>query len=231
MTISKKPNYKHAYAIANESLIKSNSLASFPFKVKKFVEERSGIAVRTFSKALKYGINISDFGSDSAMLIEFCGEYIIFYNQDEPDYRIRFSILHEFGHYIFQHVRGLPASDPIYGIQELEANFFAAQMLMPEQILRECARREKRLTPDFIAQAFGVSSEAAEKRIRTLSRTRAEWHSKEEKEFDDLILLKYATFLDQIAPRNLFGYFDDEERQRERDSWFSSRRNFYQPRR
>ena len=89
---------------------------------------------------------------------------------------------------------------------------------MPEQILRECLKRGKKLTLDFIQKSFDVSKEAAEKRIKNF---RNSWRSVQEKELDDSILLKYETFLDQIAPKK-FSYYDfehDLEIQAERDSW------------
>ncbi|MBR1580162.1 MAG: ImmA/IrrE family metallo-endopeptidase [Selenomonadaceae bacterium] len=227
MTISDNTpsaDYKKVYAVANEFLAASRFITSFPFKVKNFLEEQSDIKVSSFSKAGKYGVDISLFGSKSAIIIEQWGAYIVFYNQDEPAYRIRFSILHEFGHYILGHTTDLKEIDPLYGKQELEANCFAAQMLMPEQLLRECRSRGKNLNADFIMQAFGVSREAAQKRVTTLAKTKFDWRSREEKEYDDIILLKYSSTLDQIAPKRVvYDLSWDLERQRERDSWLSMR--------
>ena len=221
---SPSADYKKVYAVANEFLTASRSITSFPFKVKDFLKEQSDIRLCSFSRAFKYRVDVSLFGSDSAVIIEETGAYIIFYNQDEPPYRIRFSILHEFGHYILGHDMDLRGRDPLYRRQELEANCFAAQMLMPEQLLRECKHRGKKLSTDFITQAFGVSYEAAEKRINTLAKTKPDWRSREEKEYDDIILWKYSATLDQIAPKRFFNDFDwDFEKQRERDLWLSLR--------
>ena len=60
----------------------------------------------------KFGICVKSFGSESAVIQEYCGAHIIFYNQDEQPYRVRFSIMHEFGHYILGQMLDL-------GIQEL----------------------------------------------------------------------------------------------------------------
>lgn len=174
-------DFKKVYAIANEFLAASRSITDFPFKVNSFLEEQSDIQLRSFSKALKYGVDISSFGSGSAIIVEQEGAYIIFYNQDEPSYRIRFSILHEFGHYILGHDMDLRGRDLRYQKEEVEANCFAAQMLMPEQLLLECARRGKKLSVNFIMPVFDLSREAAERRIRTLARTKSGWRSREEK--------------------------------------------------
>ena len=122
MTISDNTpsaDYKKVYAVANEFLAASRSITSFPFKVKNFLEERSDIKLCSFSKARKHGVEVSSLGSESAIIIEQMGAYIVFYNQDEPSYRIRFSILHEFGHYILGHTTDLKETDPLYGKQEL----------------------------------------------------------------------------------------------------------------
>lgn len=223
----KQVNYKQIYTLANEILATSHVIAGFPFSVAAFLREQSDIRLCTFKKANeKYQVDVRQFGSESAVITEFNGAYIIFYNQDEQPYRIRFSIMHEFSHYILDHKMNLSADDPQYGIQELAANCCSAQLLMPEQILRECQHnRHRRLTQDFIKQSFDVSDEAAYKRIATLARTNAEWRSREERFYDDVILQKYAAKIDAIAPPvfNRYNFDDEYERQRERDAWAVSR--------
>jgi len=221
-------NFKKIYSKANELLALAPSITGFPFKAKTFIYEQSDIKLCSFKKAKeKYGIHVPMFGSESAVIQVLDGAYIIFYNQNEPDYRVRFSIMHEFGHYILSHKMNLKESDRLYHTQELEANCFAAQLLMPEQLLRECQKRNKALTRDFIMNSFCVSDDAAQKRKHTLANTVAEWRSREESEFDDIILMKYTQILNVIAPKpREFSYYDYEDeyaRQRERDSWLDSR--------
>ncbi len=93
---------------------------------------------------------------------------------------------------------------------------------MPEQTLIEIQARGKHISTDFLVSSFQVSKEAARKRIETLNKIKPEYRTRDEKEFDDLILLKYKMFLDSIIPaKNSYNWFDDEyERQRERDSWY-----------
>lgn len=224
----KSVNYKKVYSKANEYLALAPSITGFPFKAKGFVYEQSDIRLCTFKKAKeKYDIYIPLFGSESAVILELDGEHIIFYNQDEPDYRVRFSIMHEFGHYILGHKMNLKKTDRLYHTQELEANCFAAQLLMPEQILRECMNRHKKPTVDFIMESFNVSDEAADKRRKTLANTVYEWRSREEKEFDDIILMRYAQKINEIAPKpREYDYYDyeaDYDKQKERDSWLDNR--------
>ena len=117
MTISKinnarEPNFKRIYRYANEMLVLSSAIDTIPFKVKGLVREQADIAFCTFEKAKsKYHQDIRQFGSDSAVLMEMQGAYIIFYNQDEAPCRVRFSIMHEFGHYVLGHELNLTRED------------------------------------------------------------------------------------------------------------------------
>ena len=232
MTISKggrtrEPDFKRLYRYANEILVLSSVIDGFPFKAKDLVKEQADIAFCTFEKARsKYHQDIRQFGSDSAVLMEMQGAHIIFYNQAEAPYRIRFSIMHEFGHFILDHKLNLNKEDSLYGVQEVEANCFAAQILMPEQLLRVCSQRGKTITDGFIMQSFGVSPEAAEKRRHTLAKTVYEWRSREESQYDDIIVEKYKTVLNSIAPipsQYSFSFEDDYEREQERNGWFDTR--------
>ena len=130
-------------------------------------------------------------------------------------------MLHEIGHYLLEHKLKTENLN-LYEKQEVETNYFAAQLLMPEQTLIEIQARGKRISTDFLVSSFQVSKEAARKRIETLNKIKPEYRTRDEKEFDDLILLKYKMFLDSIIPaKNSYNWFDDEyERQRERDSWY-----------
>lgn len=231
---NKKQNgidFKRIYEIANELLATSRSITNFPYKAKKLLHERSDITLCTYEKAEnKFNIPIVQFGSESAVLIEMNGANIIFYNQDEIECRVRFSIIHEYGHYILGHKMNLSVEDPLYGTQEIEANCFAAQMLMPEQLLRVCSYRGISITREFVIEAFGVSAEAAQRRINTLANTYSEWRSREEKEYDDIILLRFSNKLNQIAPDpKQYAFNIDEElaQEKERNRWLDrrSRRN------
>ena len=93
---------------------------------------------------------------------------------------------------------------------------------MPEQVLCEFADRGIRITKEFLMQHFGVSETAAKKRIETLAKTTIQRRSFQEREFDDIILYKFAAFINSICtPRkNYFDFEDEYARQRERDSWY-----------
>jgi Zn-dependent peptidase ImmA (M78 family) len=212
-----KPDFKKAYLLANEILVRSTIIDTFPFSITKMINELTDIQCRSFEKAKKYSIDIEDFGSESSILTEYRGKLIIFYNQLDMNERIRFSMLHEIGHYLLGHNLVTNNKD-LYNKQEIETNCFAAQILMPEQVLRELRKRGRTIDINLLVNAFKVSREAAYKRIETMNKINSDIRSKEEKEYDDIILVKYKSFLDSIIPEN--NWFDDEyERQKERDSW------------
>ena len=220
MPMNLRPNFNEAYIKANEMLIKSSVIQSFPFLPKSLVKEQSSIVCRSYKKAKKYGVDITDFGSESATIFRLGDKSIIFYDETKPEPHIAFSILHEFGHDRLGH-DFTKKDEESYHRYEVETNFFVAQLLMPEQIIRELQRRGKRINRNFLQTIFGVSAQAADKRIETLAKTNSEWRSRDEKEFDDIILLRYADFLDKICPiQNYYDFEDEYARQQERYSWY-----------
>lgn len=216
-----KPNFKYVYEIANEILLISNTISYFPFSVTRMIAEMTDIQCRSFKRAVGYGIDIEALGSESAVIVEKNGRCIIFYNECEPEERVRFSLLHELGHYILLH--DLDTKDlELYNKQEIEANCFAAQILMPEQILLEFEHRGKRIDPSFLMSKFRVSKEAAIKRINTMRKINVDYRSQNKQDFDEWLTIKHSAFLDSVLPQNnSINWFEDEyERQKERDKWF-----------
>lgn len=214
-----KPNFSNAYSKANEILVKSNVITEFPYSVTDLVTEQSEIKCRTYKKALKYGVDISDFGSESATIFELCGKSIIFYNDEKPLGHVKYSILHELGHPLNGHDY-FNKESATYSIYEIETNYFAAQLLMPEQIIREFQKRGIKISNNFLQKYFGVSCLAAEKRMATLAKTNEEWRSRKEKEFDDIILFKFQGFINSICPKRAeIDFEEDYNRQLERNSW------------
>lgn len=216
-----KPLFSKAYSNANEILVSSEIISTFPFCPKKLVKEQTPIVCRSFSKALSYGLDIRDLGSESAIITQLRDKSIIFYNDNKPESHIAYSIIHELGHYINGHNMQISDED-IYHRYEIETNYFAAQILMPEQIIREFQRRKVAITVPFIQKCFGVSQQAAEKRISTLAKTNYDWKSRAEKEFDDIILFKYSEFINSIAPlkTNAYDLEYEYEKQKERSRWY-----------
>ena len=220
MDKKRKPNFSKAYSKANELLVKSLVIEDFPFSPKALIKEQTSTVCRSYATARKYGVDMRDFGSESAIIMSFKGKKIIFYDETKPETHNCFSILHELGHEMSEH--DFSNKDKgTYHEYEIEANYFAAQLLMPEQLIRECQRKGAIVDSLFLQVNFGVSSQAANKRIETLAKTNMEWRKREEKEFDDIILMKYADFLNRICPTYHYYDFEDEYvREQERNTWF-----------
>ena len=220
--MTSKPNFSKVYKKANEILVSSNLITEFPYSTKKLIKEQLGISCKKFSKAQEYNVDIEAFGSKSAVAIQDDRRRtIIFYNQDEIKERIRFSSLHEGGHILLDHDLNTKNIE-LYNIYEIEANCFAAQLLMPEQIVREFQKRGIRPTKEFLMEKFNVSESAAEKRLETLFKIT--WtRNVLESQYDDIILKKCLPWINNIAPTRIEDWYAEEERQKARNQWWNRR--------
>lgn len=120
-------NLGSAFSKAREVMAEAKLEPGKPLDVDALIAAQTDIALCSFDRADAKGVDISCFGSNSSVLMEYEGRHIIFYNQDEPKERRDFSKLHEFGHYILSH--NFNATGSIYDRQELEANYFADKVL------------------------------------------------------------------------------------------------------
>lgn len=236
MTSKKEPDFGACYDLANEILITSTVIEAFPFSIKKVIKRYADVNcikennVQTLCD--QFGLpdpeyfNIESLGSKDASLFEYGGRNIIIYRDDGTitPKRIKWSLAHELGHFLRQH----DTNDKLnYDTYEIEANFFAAQLLMPVQIINEFRRRKQTIDRRHLMKWFGISGKAADKRIETLRKIDGRNLSEEEKMIDGLIIQKYSVFINETVPlpsRTTDFFDEDEEMERERDSWRSSRR-------
>ncbi len=230
------PDFKMAVQKANEILLCARSIKTFPFSIDDVIEEMSDIDLMPFSEIEGEGISARRIvGSNDAAIVELDGQNMIFYNDKMPPHRQRFSKGHEFGHFCCEHdiaritelrQAGDSRFDALYAKYELEANFFSAQLFMCEQILIELARRGKTIDENFLENTFGVSREAAEKRMNTL-RKAYDWNERRRSRDDDFslgdcIIERFCAFIDSVAPlKHSYTYnFEREyEMELERQSW------------
>lgn len=158
--------------------------------------------------------------------------FIIFYNEQIVDkHRMAFSVLHELGHYYLQHdleyLSKLKRTNKerfqeVYSCYEAEANCFAAQLLMPVQIISELVKKGKNITVDFLVKTFNVSNQAAEVRIKSLRNVYEKKSYSSGLSYDDIILMKFKPFIQVNCPRKNYDYYSKEEeyeKQAERDKW------------
>lgn len=113
--------------------------------------------------------------SDGCVL-EIRGVYIILYNEEATAHieRLNWTLAHEIGHIYLGH-----KSDG--ATEEIEAHWFAAQLLMPEPIIYSIRPRVDHLNSNDLQGYFHVSYEAAQKRVSSLNRKWAHLNGSEEK--------------------------------------------------
>lgn len=195
-----KPNFSNAMKKANEILLSSTSITDFPFSAIKLVEEFSDIRCHTFRYAREHNIPIDSFGSPSAVLIELNGRFILFFDDSKNIYHCRYSILHEFAHLYLEHpIRTSTHSMSVeekekYRSYEIEANYFVAQLVMPLQLLIALEKKGYDINPNFLQRNFGVSNEAATKRVRCFNKNKHIKFSLAERKYDIAILKNTSIF-------------------------------------
>jgi len=90
----------------------------------------------------------------------------VIYNEDRSVVRKRFSVAHELGHLFMGHLHGNSSLDlNTENYDELEANAFAAELLMPPAMLKKDIKGGLK-DPDQIAKKYNVSVEALWIQIR-----------------------------------------------------------------
>jgi Zn-dependent peptidase ImmA (M78 family) len=120
-----------------------------------------------------------DFDDDiSGLLLKTANGYVIGVNSKHPLYRQRFTIAHELGHFILHkeeviHYDTEPKEEGMFfrangeiSNYETEANHFAAELLMPEDMVRQDF--EKTPVINKLKDKYGVSDEAMKYRLVNL---------------------------------------------------------------
>lgn len=160
--------YKKVQDLAWKVLI-DNRVSELPIKINN-IAKHYNCAVRSYAQAkeLLLTTNLTShtkYTDAFTILIE--NKYVILYNQDNPLYRIRFSIAHELGHILLGHklkqINDRPVTiinrepEPSDLPEEVEANTFASKLLAPACVLHEL-KKEK---PKEIAQICNISLQSA----------------------------------------------------------------------
>lgn len=222
-----KPDFEKAYIKATEFLIQIAE-HNFPFKLRKLFAEFTDFKLISFDQLEKEGLNPGNFGSEDAFIIEDPLGYIyLCYDTNTPVGRKRFSLAHELGHHCLGHNTdsSLMISDRnLYDKQELEANYFAAQLLMPEQIFSTLNGQGINLAVTDIATYFKVSKEAAQKRLQTLNKRNSFKFSNKQKMWDEVISFGYRNFIKSITSKHYHEktWYDDEAMEQERQRWIAN---------
>ena len=128
--------------------------------------------------AKKAGINVKavrDLGYSGKAFIKD-GVPVIEYNDSDSDLRKRFTVAHELGHHLLNHTdsghqfRDDPKAFSINvpSSTEVEANKFAAELLMPEVAVKHFVFKEGITSLPELAERFAVSTVAMQFRLKNL---------------------------------------------------------------
>lgn len=102
--------------------------------------------------------------------------YVILYNSEIRVFEhLNWTLAHEIGHVYLGHLKD-------DNTEEVEAHYFAAQLLMPDFAIKMIAHEHGKVSVEDIIEIFGVSEEAAIKRIGTMKRRTCISFSKKEAE-------------------------------------------------
>jgi Zn-dependent peptidase ImmA (M78 family) len=135
--------------------------------------------VRKLNGDLKYGWNSFDEIDGGSIQADSLNNFTIFVSELTSSKRDRFTIAHELGHLVL-HLQMIKKEKPDAGMRatrhvdssnenlqraEWEANWFAAQLLMPRREFKRCVDT---FGVDHAAKVFNVSAKAAEIRAQSL---------------------------------------------------------------
>lgn len=158
-------------------------------KARKILKQSSitSIPINVEAIAANFGINVRREPLDdttSGVIVIKNGRAVIGVNQDHHYYRQRFTIAHELAHFFlhsdkqevfvsssFSFYRDTKSADRT-DWYEIEANAFAAELLMPENIIKEYLERgidlDNELAIKRLARKFEVSQKALTYRLMNL---------------------------------------------------------------
>lgn len=136
---------------------------------------------------------------------------LILYDKEKYGPRMKHTLWHEIGHVKCNHKR--------HGRnEEIEAHFFAAQANAPNILIKTIANRGYKIDINFLMECFGLSEEAAKKKMIYLNKYSFD-HSNE---YDDVVLIQFKSYIDKKYPPKTERFYDDyfDELDRERENWY-----------
>lgn len=136
---------------------------------------------------------------------------LILYNKNSIDSRMKHTLWHEVGH--------IKCGHHAHGAQEeIEAHFFASQANAPNALIKEIAKRGYTIDMSLLTRCFGLSQDAAQKKIDYLNRH----HFNHINEYDEILLMQFSGFINTKFPQKVArmndSYYDEMEQ--ERKGWY-----------
>lgn len=201
-------------ARAVSALIETNYIDEFPLPIKEIIENDSNVELFTFKEFCNMtGYSLNELqtygGSDEAFHIKKGKKFAIIYNENVYDRRLRFTLAHEYGHYIMEHEGMGYRNTPIFHdaqrthIEEYEANSFASCLLFP---LNVRYKYRDVLTADDAADLFKISYQAAKVALDILDQHMDSGLEEHISMFEHRYMETYMSFLDEMLGEQLEEY-------------------------
>lgn len=207
------PDYKKAIFEADNIILSSNQF-ELPLNIEKILK-----GIRTLNiKIHKYSEAGENTPTNSGFVTETNGIYYVAYNDKiESIGHQRFTLCHELAHIVLMH----DLNKPDDWVQEIEADVFAAELLMPKAIVLELVNRGYSIVNEAsLDRIFNASSQASKIRIGEISNLQ-EWQ-KRYIDSDSIINTQFKSYLDNAFPNKRKNQYDIDveiEEERECDRW------------
>jgi len=201
-------------SLAYLTLIELN-LQEFPIPANKI--KCKGVKIASYQEyAQKVGCSVDTvtLGNEleDAFLLKGLrpGLIVILYDGEKYNARMKHTLWHEIGHIKRDHQKHGEK-------EEIEAHYFAAQANAPNTIIKAIADGGYNIDVAFLMECFGISGEAAKKKMDYLNKYGFE-HTNE---YDDALLLLFSDYINRKYPPKTQRYYDDyfDEMERERVNW------------
>lgn len=182
-----------------KNIIEDNKISDYPVPIIEIINKDKGVTLltlREFAKLTDLSIRDAALAGGSAEAFHFSkgAMKFIVYNDEVYHRRMRFTLAHEYGHYILKHQgKSLYDSEPAQeSLEEYEADVFASCLLFPLD-MRYRLKDEERT--DEIVKCLDISHAAAEMAMRELKLHIREGLDKYISSYKHNQLSSYLTFL------------------------------------
>lgn len=167
----RSPNFEKCTSLATELLYNQN-VKNRKLDIQKLNYGEKNIIFDTVQNyASLVNLPVSMFLSeDNTILNDGCtiivdeNTYLVLYNKEISYWEhLNWTLAHEIGHIYLDHKED-------GAIEEIEAHYFAAQLFMPEYSIFMMTKEHGQIDKSDLMEIFGVSPEAAQRRIETMKK-------------------------------------------------------------
>lgn len=170
MTTYKRADFAKAQQEAYTTLGKAN-VTSLPVDLRNIIAQYPNLSLMKYSAVAEAeSVSVEELAylldsEEGCLYYQGGGQYVIFYNDTvKHNQRVRFTIAHELGHYILNHLGEKETNIARYSLTEIqsesleqEANYFAKRLLAPIPAVDLYVKYYNKVTRKFINSAFDVS--------------------------------------------------------------------------